>query len=369
MPAKRDYYEVLGVEKGSALSDIKRAYRKLALKYHPDRNPDDPSAEEKFKEAAEAFEVLSDDQKRQLYDQYGHEGPSRAGFSGFGGTDEIFSRFGDLFGDLFGGLGGFGGRRGGPRRGADIKMRVNIPFAEAVSGIEREITVPRRDNCGTCDGSGAAPGTSPEACVQCGGNGQVVHRQGFFVVQTTCPRCHGNGTVITKPCSNCSGTGTVQTETTLKINIPPGVDDGQTLRIPRRGQPGEKGGPPGNLYVVIAVEEDPRFIREEFDIHTKITITMFQAALGCTIMIPTLEEDVELTIEPGAQPGDVITRRGKGIPVLGGRGRGDQHIHLEVTVPKKLTGEQNDLMQQLAASFGDAVGPGRKGFVDRLLGR
>ncbi|MCA9692437.1 MAG: molecular chaperone DnaJ [Nannocystaceae bacterium] len=369
MSAKRDYYEVLGVDRNAGGPDIKRAYRKLALQYHPDRNPDDPDAEEKFKEAAEAFEVLSDEQKRRLYDQYGHEGPSRAGFSGFHGTDEIFSRFGDLFGDLFSNLGFGGPRRGGPRRGADIKMRVQIPFLETVSGSEREINVPRRIKCDDCSGSGAAPGTSPTRCPQCEGSGQVVHRQGFFVVQTTCPRCHGEGTFISDPCKSCSGTGTIQAESKLKINIPPGVDNGQTLRIPGRGQPGDKGGPAGNLYVVIAVEEDPRFIRDEFDIHTKVQISMIQAALGCSVTVPTLEGDTEMHIDPGVQPGEIIVRRGKGIPVLGGRGRGDHHVHVEVVVPKKLSGEQAELLHKLAESFGEEVAPHRKGFVDRLLGR
>ena len=365
--AKRDYYEVLGVERGAATADIKRAYRKMAMQYHPDRNPGNAEAEESFKAAAEAFEVLSDDSKRKLYDQYGHDGPSRAGFSGFQGTDEIFSRFGDLFGDLFGNLGG-GGRRGGPQRGADLKTRVVIPFAEAISGVEREVTIPRRDPCEECDGTGAAAGTKPQACATCNGQGQVIHRQGFFTVQTACPRCHGEGQVIASPCRGCGGTGVVQKETTLKLSIPAGVDDGQTLRIPGRGMAGSKGGPAGNLYVVVAVEADPRFQRDEFDIHSKVTISMTQAALGCTVKTPTLAGDQDLEIEAGTQPDHVIVRKGKGIPVLGGRGHGDHHIHVEVTVPQKLSQEQEELLRELAESFGESVSE-KKGFFSSLRKR
>ncbi len=365
--AKRDYYEVLGVERGAVTADIKRSYRKLAMQYHPDRNPGNAEAEERFKECAEAFEVLSDDGKRKLYDQYGHDGPSRAGFSGFQGTDEIFSRFGDLFGDLFGNLGG-GGRRGGPQRGADLKTRVVIPFAEAIAGIEREVTIPRRDPCEECDGSGAAAGTKPQACATCHGQGQVIHRQGFFTVQTACPRCHGEGQVIASPCRGCGGTGVVQKETTLKLSIPAGVDDGQTLRIPGRGMAGTKGGPAGNLYVVVAVEADPRFQRDEFDIHSKVKISMAQAALGCTVKTPTLAGDQDLEIEPGTQPDHVVLRKGKGIPVLGGRGHGDHHVHVEVTVPQKLSAEQEELLRELAESFGESVSE-KKGFFSSLRKR
>jgi molecular chaperone DnaJ len=366
--AKRDYYEILGVERSAAAQDIKRAYRKAAMQWHPDRNPGNPEAEERFKEAAEAFEVLSDDNKRRLYDQFGHEGPSRAGFSGFQGTDEIFSRFSDLFGDLFGNLGFGGGRRDGPQRGADLKTRVVIPFAEAVVGVERELTIPRREACDDCHGSGAAPGTKPQACTQCGGHGQVIHRQGFFTIQTTCPRCQGQGSIITSPCKACSGTGVVQRESTLKVNVPAGVDDGQTLRIPGRGMAGVKGGPPGNLYVEVRVEPDERFQRDEFDIHSKVTVSMVQAALGCSVKAATLSGDVDLEVEPGTQPGQVITRKGKGIPVLGGRGHGDHHVHVEVAVPTKLSGEQEELLRELAELSGEAVSE-KKGFFSSFRKR
>ena len=224
MSAKRDYYEVLGVARDADPSTIKKAYRKAAMQFHPDRNPGDAEAEERFKEAAEAFEVLNDGEKRQLYDRFGHEGPSRAGFSGFSGSEEIFSHFGDLFGDLFGNL-GFGRRGGqGPQRGSDIKVQLEITMADVVTGANRDVVVPRRETCGTCQGQGAKPGTTAESCRHCGGRGQVMHQQGFFTLQTTCPVCRGEGRVITDPCRDCGGTGTVQRETTLTVNVPPGVE-------------------------------------------------------------------------------------------------------------------------------------------------
>jgi molecular chaperone DnaJ len=365
--AKRDYYEVLGVDRDASPQEVKKAYRKKAMQYHPDRNPDDPEAEENFKESAEAFEVLSDDQKRTLYDQYGHEGPRQAGFQGFSGSDEIFSHFGDLFGDLFGNL-GFGGRRG-PARGADIKMGMRIDFADAVAGIEKEVEVPRREVCGDCSGSGAKEGTKPQSCQQCNGRGQVLHRQGFFTLQTTCPVCRGEGQIITDPCDGCSGQGTVQKSNTLTVKIPAGVDDGQTLRIPGGGQAGPQGAQPGNLYVQLSVVADPEFVREGFDVHSKATISMIQATLGTSITVRTVDGEQELELERGTQPGDVITLRDEGIPVLGRRGRGDHLVHVEVVIPEKLTDEQDELMRKLAESFGDSVGAKKKGLLDSILGR
>ncbi|HWB78081.1 MAG TPA: molecular chaperone DnaJ [Nannocystaceae bacterium] len=361
MPAKRDYYEVLGVARESDAPEIKKAYRKLAMQHHPDRNPGDTEAEARFKEAAEAFEVLSDPEKRRLYDQFGHDGPSRAGFSGFSGTDEIFNHFGDLFGDLFENL-GFGSRRaGGPQRGGDIKVELALELHDITEDQERDISVPRRERCGDCGGTGAQSGTSPETCRQCGGNGQVVHRQGFFTLQTTCPVCRGEGKVIAHPCRGCSGTGVVARPSTITINVPAGVDDGQTLRIQGRGHPGSRGGPAGNLYVVIRVAEDQRFARDGFDIHSRVKVSMFQAALGCKATIDTLDGQEEIEIEPGAQPGYTVMRRGKGIPVLGGRGRGDHHVHLEVIVPDDLTEEHEDILREIAEERGEPVSPPKKG--------
>ncbi len=363
--AKRDYYEVLGVSRESEAGQIKRAYRKAAMKYHPDRNPGDGEAEERFKEAAEAFEVLSDPEKRQLYDRYGHEGPSRAGFSGFSGSEEIFSHFGDLFGDLFGNL-GFGGQRSGPGRGADIKVQLEISYEDVVHGANRDVVVPRREPCTTCGGSGARPGTAPESCRHCGGRGQVIHRQGFFTLQTTCPVCRGEGVMITDPCHDCGGTGAVQRETTLTVNVPPGVDDGQTLRIQGRGQAGPRGGHPGNLYVVLRLKPDGRFVRDEYDIHSKAEISMFQAALGCEVEVDTLEGVDTIEIKPSTQAGEVIIRRGQGIPVLGERGRGDHHVHVEVAIPEDLTVEEADLLRQMAEARGEHVTPPPSGLFSRL---
>jgi molecular chaperone DnaJ len=361
VPAKRDYYEVLGVSRDADTSDIKRAYRKCALQFHPDRNPGDHEAEERFKEAAEAFEVLNDPQKRRLYDQFGHEGPSRAGFSGFSGAEEIFSHFGDLFGDLFENL-GFGTRRaGGPARGADLKVELEIGLGDVVEGGDHDITVPRRERCDDCEGSGSAPGTSPESCKQCGGSGQVIHRQGFFTLQTTCPVCRGEGKMIVNPCHTCSGSGVVQKKTTLTINVPAGVDDGQTLRIMGRGHPGMRGGPPGNLYVVMRVQPDPRFVRDGFDVHSKVRISMLQATLGCTVEVESLDGVETFEIEPGTQPGFVKKLASKGIPVLGRRGRGDHHVHVEVWVPDDLSEEHEELLRAMAEARGEKVAEPRKG--------
>lgn len=360
MSAKRDYYDVLGVGRDADVSQVKRAYRKAALQFHPDRNPGDADAEERFKEAAEAFEVLNDPQKRRLYDQFGHEGPSRAGFSGFSGAEEIFSHFGDLFGDLFGNL-GFGRRAGGPQRGGDIKVELSVTLAEVVSGVEKDVTVPRRETCGTCAGNGAKPGRPPQPCGQCGGRGQVIHRQGFFTLQTTCPVCRGEGQVITDPCEDCSGTGTVQRHSVLTVNVPPGIDDGQTLRIQGRGQAGARGGPSGNLYVVLRVDDDPRFVRDEFDVHSKAQVSMFQAALGCKISAETLAGVKELELDPGTQPGDKIRLKGEGIPVLGGRGRGDHYVHVEVVVPTELSEEEAEMLRTIAEARGESVEPPRTG--------
>lgn len=367
MAAKRDYYEVLGVARGASASEIKKAYRKKALEHHPDRNPGDANAEEAFKEAAEAFEVLSDDQKRGLYDQYGHEGPRQAGFSGFRGSDEVFSHFGDLFSELFGG--GFGGRRADSGRGADLKMRLEIPFAEAINGAEREVTVPRKQVCETCTGTGCAAGSRPKTCSYCKGRGQVVHRQGFFTVQTACPQCRGEGQIITDPCGDCSGTGVQQVESTLTIKIPAGVDHGQTLRVQGAGQGGRRGAPSGSLYVQVLVEEDDRFVREGYDVHTPVEITMLQAALGCVVAVPDVyDEEIEYEFEPGTQPGDVEVRRGKGVPVLGGRGRGDQHLHVKVKIPTDFDKSQIEALRELAEQRGEPVADPR-GFFEKVLGR
>jgi molecular chaperone DnaJ len=385
--AKRDYYEVLSVERTADGAEIKRSYRKLALKWHPDKNPGVPEAEERFKEAAEAFEVLSDPEKRKLYDQFGHDGPRRAGFSGFDRTDEVFAHFGDLFGDMFANL-GFSRRPGGAARGADTKVDLELTLADVIDGGERELEVPRRERCEPCGGSGAAPGTQPIACTNCRGSGQVIHRQGYFTLQATCPVCRGEGKIIPKPCTSCSGAGVVIKKHRLSVQIPAGVDDGQTLRVGGRGQPGARGGPPGDLYVVLHVAPDERFERDEFDVHTRVTVSMLQAALGTTVRVPTLDDafpreepdagadgedlppaGVELTVPPGTQPGAVIVRKGQGIPVLGRRGRGDQHIHIQVTIPTQLDPEHERVLRAIAEERGEGVHKPREGFLERVFGR
>ena len=361
---KRDYYEILGVSRSADVTEIKRAYRKLALQYHPDRNPDDAEAEERFKECAEAFEVLSDQEKRELYDRFGHEGPSRAGFQGFSGADEVFAHFQDLFGDLFGGM-GFG-RRGTGRRGADIKVTLELTLQDILDDSEREITVPRHERCETCGGTGSAPGSSPQTCATCGGHGQVIHRQGFFTLQTTCPTCRGEGQRITDPCKECEGAGVVRKDSTFTVNVPAGVDHGQTLRIRGKGEPGSGGGPPGNLYVEIALARDPVFERDGFDVHSKVSISMFQAALGCKVTVPTLDGDEDIDLPAGTQPGTILERGRKGIPVLGGRGRGDHFLHVEVQIPEKLSAEHAQALHQIAEDLGEDVAAPKRGIMDKL---
>ncbi len=344
---KQDYYKVLGVAKDASDRDIKKAYRKLALKYHPDHNPDNPEAEEKFKLAAEAYEVLRDADKRRVYDTYGHAGLSGQGFSGFSGLDDIFSQFGDLFGDL---LGGRGGRRSrGPARGADLRYDMRITFEEAVKGTSRQIEIPRHKRCGTCDGSGAAPGTEPQNCTTCQGRGQVFHQQGFFTLTTTCPRCKGAGVTIADPCKTCKGTGRERTIREVTVKIPAGVATGTRLRLRNEGELSEGGGPPGDLYVFLSVDDSDVFHRDGADVHLPLEISFVQAALGTTIDIPTLDDEkYALEIPAGSQPGDRIALRSMGIPSLNRRGRGDLIVHLKVTVPKTLDDQSRQFLEDFA---------------------
>ncbi len=338
------------------------------MEHHPDRNPDDPDSEEKFKEASNAYKVLSDGDQRAHYDRFGHQGlgGGPGGFQGFSGVDDIFSAFGDLFGDLFAGR-GQGRRR--QQRGADLRMDVRLSFAEAVHGTEKEVEVARAVPCGTCSGSGAEPGTKPQACATCEGKGQVLHSQGFFVIQTTCPKCRGQGSFIREPCNECRGRGIEQEETTLAINVPGGVDDGQTLRLPGKGEVAPGGGPPGHLYVVLHVEPDERFLRDGDDILTDVHVSFVKAALGGTVEVPTLDDGCEATehidVEPGTQPGAHVVRRGQGIRRLQGRGRGDHVIRFVVDVPTKLSKRERELMEQLAEEMGEQVDEPRRIFQRR----
>lgn len=359
---KRDYYEVLGVSRDADGTVIKKAYRKLAVELHPDRNPGNKEAEENFKVASEAYQVLSDPEKRALYDRYGHEGPRSSGFSGFSDVSDVFSAFGDIFGDIFG---GGGGRRRGPARGADLETEVHLTLLEAATGVEKEVTVDRHARCGTCEGTGAAKGSSPERCGTCRGQGQVMHQQGFLMIQSTCPTCRGSGTIIKDPCKECRGTGLETKTESLSVSVPAGVDDGSTLRLAGRGEEAPRGGQPGNLYIHIRVKADPRFERDGAHLHTRLEVSFPQAALGATLLVPTLEGEAEIDLPAGTQPGEVIVLRGQGLPQLRGGGKGDLAVHVKLAVPKKLNKEQEEHLRAFAEAGGDKV----KGEKQGLFGR
>lgn len=356
----RDLYEVLGVPRQASAADLKKAYYRLAKQYHPDHNPNDKVAEDKFKEAANAYQVLSDDAQRARYDRFGFDGLGRgggapgdtaAGFQGFRSVDEIFSAFGDLFGDFFGGR-----MRSRPARGADLHLELRLDFHEAVWGTRKDIKVTRAAGCASCQATGAARGGKPEACTQCQGKGHVHHAQGYFMVQTTCAQCRGAGKMIKDPCLECRGQGVRPETTTSSLTIPPGVDDGQTLRISGKGE-SAPGGSAGDLYVVLCVEDDARFERAGDDVTSEVSISYAQAVLGGEVEVDTLDDDCEgsviLELAPGTQPGDLVVRRGQGIPHISGEGRGDHIIEFKITVPKKLTNRQEKLLREFAAEFGD----------------
>lgn len=352
--SKRDYYEVLGVGRDANDQQIKSAYRKLALNHHPDRNPGDKSAEEKFKEAAEAYAVLADAQKRAAYDRFGHAAVSgAAGGQGFDPT--IFADFGDIlgglgdvfgFGDLFGGR-----RRGGPQRGSDLRYDLEISFDEAAKGTETTIQVPRLETCSTCHGTGAASGTSPITCPQCRGTGQIRRQQGFFTIAHTCGQCRGAGRIVQKPCQTCRGATQVQADRKLTVKIPAGIATGQRLRLHGEGEHGMGGGPPGDLYVVIGVQEHPFFRRDGNDLVFEMPVSYPTLALGGEITVPTLDGTDKLKIPEGTAAGSTFRLRSKGMPDVSGRGRGDLYVNLQVDVPKKLTKDQKALLQQLAKAL------------------
>ncbi|NJB67035.1 molecular chaperone DnaJ [Desulfobaculum xiamenense] len=346
--SQRDYYEVLGVSREASEDEIKKAYRKLAFQFHPDRNPDDPEAEAKFKEAAEAYEVLRNADKRATYDRFGHAGMNGSGFGGFSNSEDIFASFGDIFGDLFG-FGATGARRGNrPTAGADLRYNLNITFRQAAKGDEIKLSIPRKAHCSDCGGSGAAAGTTPETCRHCGGSGQVTQSQGFFRVAMPCPVCRGRGQVIKTPCARCKGDGVVEEIRELSVRIPAGVDNGSRLRLRGEGEPGEFGGPPGDLYVVIYVEEDEVFERQGQDLVYRLVLSFPQAALGDTVEVPTLDEPSKLVIPKGTQNGKVLRLRDLGMPSLGGRQHGDLLVQVLVQTPEDLTREQEDLLREFA---------------------
>ncbi len=343
--AKQDYYEVLGVQRDADAAQLKQAYRKLAKQFHPDFNPNNAEAEERFKQVSEAYSVLSDAEKRERYDRFGHQGLEGGGGGGAGDFGDIFSHFGDIFGDLFGRGGGGGARRG--RRGPDLATELEITFEEAVSGTKKDITFERHDVCGTCDGSGAKQGTRPDPCGTCRGSGRITRQQGFFMVQTTCPVCQGQGVTIKDKCGDCSGQGFRRVQRTLSVRIPAGIDDGMRMRVPGEGETGGPGGERGDLSILVRVAAHPVFRRDGPHIHIEREISLSQAALGDELTVPTLTGEEVVTVPPGTQHGTVLRLRGRGMQRVNARTSGDQYITLNIAVPEKLEPSQREALQRL----------------------
>ena len=350
--SKRDYYEVLGVNRDASDDDLKKAYRRLAMKYHPDRNPDDADAESKFKEASEAYEILGDGEKRQAYDQFGHAGvdPSQGGAGGFGFEGNFGDIFGDVFGDIFGGGRSRGNGRG---RGSDLRYNLQLSLEQAVSGDTVEVRIPVLAECEECDGSGAAPGTSPQTCPECQGAGQIRVSQGFFSLQQTCPRCRGQGRVVTDPCRSCNGAGRMEKRKTLSVKIPAGVDTGDRIRLTGEGEAGFSGGPPGDLYVQVEVVEHPIFVREGQHLYCEVPIQFTDAVLGGELEVPTLDGRVKLKIPAETQTGKVFRLRGKGVTQVRGGGVGDLLCKVIVETPVNLTERQKELLREFKNELGD----------------
>lgn len=385
MADKRDYYEVLGVDRNADEAALKKAYRVLAKKYHPDMNPGDAEAEKKFKEASEAYAVLSDPEKRRQYDQFGHAafeqgGPGAGGFDGFNFSGDMGDIFGDIFGDLFGG----GRRRGGPQgpmQGANVRTSVRITFEEAISGCEKEIELSLKDECSKCHGTGAKPGTSPETCPKCGGKGQVVFTQQslFGTVQNvqTCPECRGTGKIIKEKCPDCYGTGYTSSKKKIKVTIPAGIDNGQSIRIREKGEPGTNGGPRGDLLVEVIVGRHPIFQRQDMNIYSTVPMSFAQAALGGDIRISTVDGDIVYTVKPGTQTDTKVRFKGKGVPSLRNKNvRGDHYVTLVIEVPTKLSESAKEALREFDRESGNSLGqadsekksdkPKKKGFMDKL---
>ena len=350
--SKRDYYEVLGVSKNSSAAELKKAYRRIAMKHHPDRNPDNKESEEKFKEASEAYEILSDKEKRGAYDQYGHagvDGNSGMGGGGFGGAGAggFSDIFGDVFGDIFGGAGGGGGGRRGAARGSDLRYTLDLDLEDAVKGKTVKIKVPTLVSCKTCDGSGAKPGTSPTTCSTCGGHGQVRMQQGFFSVQQTCPTCRGTGKVISDPCRDCQGQGRVEETKTLSVKVPPGVDTGDRIRLSGEGEAGAEGAPSGDLYVQVSVKEHEFFQRDDKNLYCEVPISIFDACLGGEIEVPTLDGRVKLKIPTETQTGKLFRLRGKGVAPVRGGSAGDLLCRVVIETPVNLSKKQREVLEEL----------------------
>lgn len=373
--AKRDYYEILGVPRDADDEALKKAYRAIAMRDHPDRNPDDAAAEERFKEASEAYAVLADAAKRQAYDRFGHAGVGAGGpGAGPGGFQDFgdLGNFTDVFEDLFGDLFGSGGRRGGRRsrgrgqRGADLRYNLEIDLKDVLDGLEPQIKIPKMRPCGTCEGSGMPPGSTPEVCGRCRGAGQVVMQQGFFRVSRPCDECAGAGEIARERCDECRGQGRIEGQQTINVRIPAGVDDGTRLRLNGEGEAGIAGGPAGDLYVVISVRPHEFFERDGPDLHCQVPVTMVQATLGGEVDVPTLEGKVKLKIPEGTQTGKTMRLRSKGLPTLRAATRGDQLLHIFVETPTKLTKEQRRLFEEFAEESGTVVSPAQQSFLDKL---
>jgi len=363
---KRDYYEVLGVSRTATEDEIKKAYRKLALKYHPDKNPENRrEAEERFKELVEAYQVLSDSERRGLYERFGHAAFEQGGATGFDFSAGFEDIIGDLFGDFFGAGRGRGGSRA-RRRGQDLRYELEVAFEEAAFGCEKTISVPRLAPCETCGGRGAKPGTAPRTCPQCRGSGQVRFQQGFFSIAKTCGHCNGQGSVIAHPCPSCNGTGAQRRTHQLSIKIPGGVDTGSRLKLRGEGEAGASGGPPGDLYVVLHVREHSLFTREANDIVCEVPLSFTQAALGVEIDVPTLDGPTKVKIPPATQSGQVLRLKGRGIPDLNGYGRGDQLVRVIVETPRKLSARQRELLEEFARLSGEEVHPLSKSFLEKV---
>jgi molecular chaperone DnaJ len=366
---KRDYYEILGVQRGATEQEIKSAYRKLALQFHPDRNPNNPDAEEKFKECSEAYAILADAEKREMYNRFGHAGVG-AGVPGGGFDASVFQDFGDIFGEFFGFGDLFGGGRSGGRtraqRGADLREDITIEFEEAAFGVEKQITYRKHELCEKCNGSGSAQGKAPASCRTCGGRGQVRYQQGFFSIARTCSTCHGAGSVISDPCTNCRGEGRVVQQKTIDAKIPAGVEDGTRIRFTGVGEAGVHGGPPGDLYLVLRVKQHAFFERQGNDLYCVVPISYTQAAVGTEIQVPTLEGEQTLKIPEGTQSGTVLKLRGKGVPVLNGHGKGNLFVEVRVQTPTKLTKRQRELLQELQGISQVENKPQRTSILDKM---
>jgi molecular chaperone DnaJ len=363
---KADYYDILGVQKNVGQEEIKKAYRKQALKYHPDKNAGDKAAEERFKEINEAYVVLSDPEKREVYDRYGHAAFAGGGAGGFRDSDFGFRGFEDIFSDVFGDIFGMGRRGGRGARGADLRYHLTIDFTEAVFGVETKIQVPRHEACEHCGGSGAEPPGQPETCPTCRGTGQIRTQQGFFAVSRTCSHCRGTGRIIKNTCKECRGSGKVRKTRTLTVKVPHGVETGTRLRLSGEGENGSGGAPPGDLYVIIEVRPHPIFARQGNEIIVIVPITFPEAALGAEIEVPTIEGLVKLKVKAGTQSGETQVLRGKGVPHISGHGRGDQHVVVRVETPTKLSRRQREILEEFRSESGEQTHPETLGFFEKV---